>query len=157
MKALAAEQGYSLSDISSPTELVDAVKDQLDGIFQNLDEETAKELFSFAQDKAADGSLDTEAGISETIAEGEEKFGVSIDEEDAKQVVKVMNQLEDLGFDSGKIVEDASKLYDKYGSDFVDHVDEVVKDAVTDAVATAAKSFFASMWEAIKDFFRNLF
>ena len=68
-----------------------------------------------------------------------------------------MDKLEDLGFDSEKIVDKAEEVYDQYGSDFAEHTDEVVTDAVTNAVGNAFTRFCKSVGNAIKDFFVNLF
>lgn len=137
--------------------VLDQIKEELADAFEDLDKETASEVFSFVKEKIADGALDSEEGISQAIEEGEEKFGVEIDPQAAKQVVETMEKLEKMGFSSEKIVEQAEKLYQQYGAEFVEHADEVVKEAVKGAVKKAADSFWGSLKNAVSDFFQNLF
>lgn len=150
--ALAAEETQS-TDIG---EMLGSVKEKLSDALAEQDPGTVKEMFSFASEKLQDGSLETDEGLADAIDEGEEKFGVTIDEEDAKKVVETMEKLEDMGFSGEYILDKAEDLYDEYGADFVDHSSEIVKDAVEDAVETAAKGFFSSLWDAVKSFFAEL-
>lgn len=141
-------------DISA---LLEDVKDKLSEAVAGLDAETVKEIFDFVSEKVKDGSLKTESGRKEAIREGEEKFGVTVSEADAEKIVDVMEKLEDMGFSGEYVIESAEQLYDKYGADFVNHVDEVITEALEDAVTNAAESFFGNLWESAKNFFKNLF
>lgn len=152
----AAEGGntQSSADLSG---IMDQVKDQLSEAFENVDEETANEWFSFVKEKVTEGGLNTQEGLSQAIEEGEERFGITVDEADARQIVETMEKLEDMGFSAEYVIEKAESLYQEYGAEFVDHADEVVSGAVKNAVSNAIASFFQSIWEAIKSFFENLF
>lgn len=132
-------------------------KGKISGAFEKTDEETAREIFDFVKGKVSDGSLKTEEGLLEAIKEGENKFGVSIDEETARRVVAVMEKLEDMGFSGEDIIEKSKELYEAYGAEFMEHADEVVTEAVEEAVTDAVGSFFRNLWEGIKNFFQNLF
>lgn len=146
--------GESAVDIGS---LLGDAKDKLSEAVSSMDAETVKEMFGFMEEKVRDGSLKTEDGLSDAIREGEDKFGVTISEDDAKKVVETMEKLENMGFSGEYVLEKAEKLYDKYGADFVEHADEVIAGAVEDAVAGVAESFFHNLWESVKNFFQNLF
>ena len=138
-------------------DIVTQVKEQLARVFDNVDKETAGEIFTFIKDKISEGDLTSADDIKDTIKEAEEKFGVQITEADVKKLVKTMHKLEDMGFSIEYIVEKAEGLYDKYGADFVEHMDEVLAGAVKNAVSNAADSFFESVKSSVKSFFTNLF
>ena len=138
------------------TEMFSSVKGQIKEALDKIDHETAVSMFDFVEEKIADGSLKTEEGVAAAMREGEERFGVNIDEATAKQVVDTMEKLEGMGFSAEELVGKAKGLYEKYGSNFVDHANELVTEAVEDAVATAVSSFFSNLWEETKSFFRNL-
>lgn len=146
--------GGNTVDIGS---LLGDVKDKLSEAVSKLDTETVKEMFGFIEEKVKDGSLKTEDGLTDAIREGEDKFGITISEADAKKVVETMEKLENMGFSAEYVLQKAEELYDRYGADFVEHADEVIAGAVEDAVAGAAESFFHNMWESVKIFFQNLF
>lgn len=139
------------------TEMLGEVKDKLKEAVSGMDEETVQEVFDFLQEKAADGSLTTQNGMQEAISEGEDKFGFTVDEEDAKKVVAAMEKLEDMGFSGEYVIDKSAQLYEQYGADFVEHTDEVITGAVQDAVTNAARGFFANLWDSAKKFVKNLF
>ena len=138
-------------------ELLGDVGEKLSNALSGMDDETAGEIFEFVKEKVQDGSLKSEDGIKKAISEGEEKFGVDINETDAKRIVETMEKLEDLGFSGEYVIDKAQELYNQYGADFLDHADEVIKGAVQNAVTGAADNFFHNLWESAKNFFKNLF
>lgn len=138
-------------------EMFSEVKDKLKEAFEKIDKETALKMFDFVKEKLADGSLETESGLEEAIAEGETLFGVTVDKEAAKQVVETMEKLEAMGFSGEEVVEKAKRLYEEYGAEFVDHANEAITEVVESAVEDAVNSFFENLWEGAQDFFRNLF
>ncbi|MGN0376620.1 MAG: DUF1002 domain-containing protein [Suilimivivens sp.] len=137
--------------------LLGDAKDKLSEAVSNLDKKTVKEIFEFIHEKVQDGSLKTEDGLKEAIEEGESRFGVTVSESDARKIIEVMEKLEDMGFSGEYVIERAEELYDRYGADFVDHADEVITEALEDAVTNAAENFFSNLWESAKNFFKNLF
>lgn len=136
--------------------MLGGVKDKLSEAIAGMDEGTVGEVLNFVKEKVSDGSLKTEDGLTQAIREGEEKFGVTVDREDAQKVVDTMEKLEDMGFSGEYVMEKAKELYDEHGTGFVDHIDEVVAGAVKDAVAGAASGFFSNLWESTKSFLKNL-
>lgn len=158
-EAVAAEEsaagGHEL--LAGIDELLGEAKEKISQAFEKIDEETAGEMFDFVKEKVADGSLKTEEGLSKAIEEGENKFGVNIDKEDAEKVVAVMEKLEDMGFSGEYVIDKAKELYGSYGAEFIEHAEEAVEGAVEDAVTNAISSFFHNLWEEIKTFFENLF
>ncbi len=139
------------------TEMFSGVKEQIEEALEKIDAETAEEIFDFVKDKISDGSLKTEEGLKKAIEDGEEKFGVNIDEATAQKVVDTMERLEEMGFSTEELVEKAKGLYEKYGAEFIDHANEAIAEAVEEAVKDAATGFFENLWEGAKNFFQNLF
>lgn len=138
-------------------EMFSGVKEQITDALEQIDTETAKEMFDFLQEKIADGSLKTEDGIKAAIEEAESKFDVSVDEATARTVVDTMEKLEGMGFSAEELVEKAKGLYEQYGADFIDHANEAISEVVEEAVTKAVDGFFESIWEGAKNFFQNLF
>lgn len=149
--------GAYASETSEDQGVLDQIKQQLSGVFEDMDQETADEVFDFLKDQAADGNLSSGEGIQKAIDEGQEKFGVTIEEADAKALVNTMEKLEDMGFSAEYVVEKAGSLYEEYGAEFVDHADELVKGAVKNAASNAVNSFWQNIKNSIKNFFANLF
>lgn len=143
------------------TGLLREYQDAFGELLENTDETTIEEAFSFLKEKAADGGLQTEEGIENAIEEGKEKFGIEIDDRYIEEMLGVVEQLEDLGFDSETILDKAEGMYQEYGSDMADHTQELVADAVKDSIGTiiinAIVEFFRMLGESIKSFFTNLF
>lgn len=139
------------------SDIIGQAKQQLSAIFENIDQETAEEAFSFLKEQLKEGNLDTEEGLLEAIEEGKEKFGVEVSKEDAQNLVDTMERLEGMGFSAEYVVEKTENLYQQYGNDFVDHVDEVITGAVKNAASNALGSFFSNLADSVKNFFRNLF
>lgn len=149
--------GAYASETSENQGVLDQIKQQLSGIFDDMDQETADQVFDFLKGQAADGNLSSGEGIQKAINEGQEKFGVTIGEADAKALVNTMEKLEDMGFSAEYVVEKAESLYEDYGADFVDHADELIKGAVKNAASNAVNSFWQNLKNSIKNFFANLF
>ncbi len=160
MGFLAIPMSAAASETSSSEDagdIVEQIKQQLEGMFENVDKETASEAFSFLKEKIAEGDLTTEEGLSNAILEGKEKFGVTISKEDALKLVDAMKKLEDMGFSAEYLIDKTESLYQEYGADFVNHVDEVVTGAVKNAVSGAISGFFENLADSVKEFFSSLF
>lgn len=151
--AHAAEEA-SAADAS---DILTQVKQQLSAAFEDMDQETAEELFSFLKDKLKEDNYASEEGLQSIIKEGQDKFGVEVDKADARKLVDAMEKLEDMGFSAEYMVEKTESLYQEYGADFVDHVDEVVTGALKNAASNAVSSFFGNLKKSVRDFFSNLF
>lgn len=137
--------------------LLSEVEEKVSEALSQIDKEKATEIFDFVKEKVSDGSLESEEGLKAAIAEGETKFNVTIDESVARQVVDVMEKLEDMGFSGEEIVAKAQNLYDTYGADFLAHANEAFTEVVEEAVENAVTSFFNHLWEDIKISVGNLF
>jgi uncharacterized protein YpuA (DUF1002 family) len=143
------------------TGLIQDYQGTIDELVGNMDESTVSEAFSFLEEKVADGSFESEEGLREAIAEGQERFGFEISEEQARDVLGMVTALEDMGFDSESIINNIESMYNEYGSDITEHTEEIVVEAVKESAGTIIKNaildFFAMIGEAVKNFFENLF
>lgn len=138
------------------TEMFSGMEEGISGALENADSEQVKEMFDFVKDKMSTGNLGTEEGLSTAIAEGEERFGVSIDKDSARQVVKVMEQLEDMGFSGEEMVDRAKGLYEEYGADFMEHMKDEFTEAIEQTVSGAADDFWNHLVNTVKDVPKNL-
>ena len=118
------------------------------------DGETADLL---TQIKQQEENYASEEGLQSILKEGKEKFGVEVNKEDARKLVDAMERLEDMGFSAEYMIEKTESLYQEYGADFVDHVDEVVTGAVKNAASSAVSSFFGNLKKSVSSFFSSLF
>lgn len=150
----AASEGNSDEDT---TDIIEQVKEQLGAVFENIDQERASDAFAFLKEKITQGELSTEEGLSNAVAEGKEKLGIEITESDAQKLVETMEKLEDMGFSAEYVLDKTENLYNEYGAEFVEHVDEVITGAVKNAVSGAVSSFFHNVANSVKDFFTGLF
>ena len=139
------------------TDILSQVKQQLSAVFENVDQETAEEVFAFLKEEIKEGNLNSDEGLLRAIEEGKEKFGVEVSKEDARKLVDAMEKLEEIGFSAEFVMGKAETLYQQYGADFVEHVDELLTDAVKNAATNAMNSFWDNLKKSIKDFFTNLF
>lgn len=133
------------------------IRQQLSAAFEGMEQETAAEVFSFLKDKLQEEDYASEEGLQSIINEGNDKFGVEINKEDARELVDAMEKLEGMGFSAQYMVEKTESLYQEYGIDFVDHLDELVTGAVKNAASNAVSGFFDNLKKSIRDFFSNIF
>jgi len=152
---VSARASGELSDVDA-ADVLSQIKQQLSEAFDGMDKETAEEVFTFLKDKLR-GDYGSEEGLQGIIKEGNDKFGVEIDKEDARKIVDAMEKLEDLGFSAEYVVGKTESLYQEYGAGFVDHMDEVVTGAVKNAASNAVSSFFDNLKKSVRDFFGSLF
>lgn len=138
------------------TEMFSDMEKGMSGALENADSEQVKAMFDFTRDKLSNGNLDTEEGLSTAIAEGEERFGVTIDKDSARQVVEVMNQLEDMGFSGEEMIDRAKGLYEEYGADFMEHMKAEFTDAIEQAVYGAADDFWNNLVNTVREIPENL-
>lgn len=112
--------------------------------------EEVEALVAYIKGKIANGELENEDDIRKAIAEGQEKFGVTLTDDEIQQIVDVMLKIKALGLDPNMLLDQAQDLYEKFGDDFVNHLDE-------GGFFNSVGSFFTEAGKAIGDFFTNLF
>lgn len=115
--------------------------------------EEIEELIAFIKAKLAAGELTTDQDIQEAIKEGEEKFSVSLTDEEKEKILQVMHKIKELGLDPEKLLDQAKDLYAKFGDELINNAEEVIKNSFKESVS----NFFSDMGSTVKNFFSNLF
>lgn len=125
---------------------------------QTVDSE-GERVLQWLSDKAESGDVDLsdEESILHAIDEAEEEFGVSLDEKERDRIVSTLQKLDRLGIGTEEMLEQAKKLYQKYGEEIVHNANDAINEAVEDAVKSATDNFFQSMKSAVQGFFKDLF
>lgn len=154
IKGYEAMSGESVSDTTLDTAMNELITTG-EIAMQDADSQDIEELIAFVKAKVAAGGLDSDDQIRSAIEEGEDKFGVTLTEDEIKQIIAIMQKINQLGLDPNVLVAQAEDLYSKFGKDFLKNLDT---DAIAKEVAkSAASGFFAKIGDAIKGFFAGLF
>lgn len=158
VKAYEKMEGTTISDTSLSNALDELITTgELANAAQNVSGDDIEKLIAYIKEKVANGELETDEDIRAAVEEGEERFGVSLTKEEIQRIVDLMNKLEGMGLNSDYLISQAEKLYNKYGADIVNHADEAISEAVSDAVTNAAGGFFQSIKNSVRDFFSSIF
>ena len=154
IKGYEAMSGESVSDTTLDTAMNELITTG-EIAMQDADSQDIEELIAFVKAKVAAGGLDSDDQIRSAIEEGEDKFGVTLTEDEINQIIAIMQRINQLGLDPNVLVAQAEDLYSKFGKDFLKNLDT---DAIAKEVAkSAASGFFAKIGDAIKGFFAGLF
>ncbi len=154
IKGYEAMSGESVSDTTLDTAMNELITTG-EIAMQDADSQDIEELIAFVKAKVAAGGLDSDDQIRSAIEEGEDKFGVTLTEDEINQIIAIMQKINQLGLDPNVLVSQAEDLYSKFGKDFLKNLDT---DAIAKEVAkSAASGIFAKIGDAIKGFFAGLF
>ncbi len=144
--------GDSISDSTLDTAMDELITTgELAGSSENSDEIEA--LIAYIKGKLANGELESEEDIREAIEEGEEKFQITLTEEEIQKIIDVMDKISKLGLDLDSLIEQAGDLYDQFGTDIVNNPDK----AITAVIKQQVSNFFSNLGNKIKNFFAGLF
>lgn len=164
LKAYEAMSGQTVPDTVYDTALAELITtgelaESIQSLQGNVSSEEVEALMAWLKGKVANGELDTgdEESIRDAIAEGEQKFGITLTEEEKKQIISLLKKLDSIGLDADYLMEQAQQLYEKYGLEIVENANEAINDAVESAVETAASNFIQQIKESITGFFKDLF
>lgn len=150
--AIKAYEKMSGDDISDTT--LDTAMNELvatgEIATKSASSEQVEELIAYIKGKLAAGELDNEEEIRMAIAEGEEKFGVDLTDEEVQQIVDFMMKIKDLGLDPNMLLDQAADLYEQYG-------DELLQKAQDPSFWDGVGNFFVVAGDAIVDFVKDLF
>lgn len=160
LKAYEVMSGKTVSDVVLDTSLDEMITTgELAESIKDADSEEVESLIAWLKGKIAGGELDTgdESSVKKIIEEGEELFGVSLTEEEKKQIISLLKKLDSLGLDADYLIDQAQKLYEKYGLDLVENANDAINEAVGNAFTTAVKNFFQGVKNSISNFFKSIF
>lgn len=133
------------------SETFDEVSDNIKNVKENSDSSVVKEIIDFTKEKSKNGELNSIEEVRNAILEAEEKFGATISDETRDEIANTVVKLENMGFSSDIIVEKAEGLYEKYGADFVDHLEEAFTEAAKEAAENTAKNVWGSFKDTVKE------
>lgn len=136
----------AMDELITTGEIADAIAEQTGGDSQEIEE-----LIAFVKAKVAAGELESEEDILNAIKEGEEKFGVTLTEENIQQIVDIMMKINELGLDPKLLIEQAEDLYSQFGTDFLDNLD--TKAIGEEVKKQVREGFLSKIVDAVKDFF----
>lgn len=122
-------------------------------ITKSASSKEVEDLISYLKAKVAAGDLDSEEEIRAAIKEGEDKFGVSLSDDEEQKIVDFMLKVIKLGIDPDVLLDQAGDLYDQYGDELLDHPEK----AFFAYAGNAVEEFFDDLGEMISDFFSSLF
>lgn len=161
LKAYEIMSSEAVSDTVLDTALDELITtgELADSIQGDISTEEVEALIAWLKGKIASGELDTgdEDSMRETLEEGEDTFGISLTQEEKDQIIALLKKLDALGLDAEYLIDQAQKLYEKYGLNLVENANEAINEAVGNAVTEAVKNFFKNIGDSISNFFKNLF
>lgn len=118
IKGYEAMSGESVSDTTLDTAMNELITTG-EIAMQDADSQDIEELIAFVKAKVAAGGLDSDDQIRSAIEEGEDKFGVTLTEDEINQIIAIMQKINQLGLDPNVLVSQAEDLYSKFGKDFL--------------------------------------
>lgn len=143
--------GFGLTAHASEAD--DPVLSELAEIVKGRSSEEVEEVIEFIKDKLAEGDLETDEDIQDAIEEGEDKFQVTLTEEEKEKILNVMHKMKDLGLDPEKMLDRAKEMYTKFGDELVDNAEATVKETVKNSVT----NYFSDFGKRIKEFVVTIF
>ena len=93
---------------------------------------------------AGEVELSDEESIRQAIDEGEERFCITLTEENKDRVVNFMLRLDTIEEEAGDYIEQAQELYRKYSTEFVEEANDTINGKLRNALKDAVHSFFQS-------------
>lgn len=145
VKAYEQVSGEPISDETLDTAMNELVTTG-ELVTKSASDEEVEALIAYIKAKLAAGELETEDDIRKAIKEGEQKFGVSLDESEEQQIVDFMLKIKKLGLDPNVLLDQAADLYSKFG-------DELLNKATDDGFLSG----LGNIANSIADFFKRLF
>lgn len=109
------------------------------------DNDDAEALVAYLKEQVAQEDM-SESEINEAIDLAEEKFDISLTDEQQEALAELLAKISDLDLDIDSLKSQAQAIYDKLGID----ID-------TDSFFATVKNFFGGIWDAIVDFFSGFF
>ncbi len=163
MTGVVVEEGTldtAMDELITTGEIAEEIAAQTGG-----DSEQIEELIAFVKANVAARELETEEDVLAVIAEGEQKFGVTLSESQKQQIVDIMMKINELGLDPQMLIEQAEDLYSQFGTDFFEDLqidlDNLDLDSLNlddfDTQALEDESFLGKIVNAIKEFFAGIF
>lgn len=116
----------------------------------DADSDKVEELIEYIKAEVIAKGLTDADDIKDVIKEAQEKFGITLTEDQINALVDVMKQIAKLDIDPKKLLEQAGDLYNKYGDTVLAEAKNALNGIITDEVKQ-------SFWDAVVGFFKTLF
>ena len=133
-------------------------------LMQDVKPEEVTKLIDFVEKQIQNGKWDNEEGIEEAIALGEQEFNVKLTEKQKKQILEIVESIKKLGISPEYILQQAEKIYEKYGNGLKEEVQNAGKEVVEQAknkiqeeVKKSLVDYFSDMVQSVKSFFKGIF
>lgn len=145
-------------------ESITNLKDSINELIEDVKPEDAKKILNFLEKKIKEGKWESEEGMKEVIEEGEKEFGVKLTTEQYNLILSVVSKIKSLGIKPEYLIEQAEKIYEKYGeelkNDFSAKGKEIVEETqnkIKDEVNKSLTDYFSDMVSNVKSFFKGIF
>lgn len=141
--------------------LTKEVKELLEG-FELGEEE--REYLEELKEKMDAGELDSEEEILDAVSDAEKRFDISLTQKQKDSIVSLGLKVQDLGLDSGELIDIAGELAEKYSDQIKKEAETVVqekivepaKEAVKEKTRSAVKNFFGEMKRSLTGFWQKI-
>lgn len=152
VKAYEEMKGEVISDKELDTALNELI---LTGQFvvENIDNKKVENLIAFVKGKIAIGNIENAEDILNAIQDGEQEFNITLTEEQKRQLINLMEKIDNLGLSPEQLLEQAKDFYKKYGPELFNDAQEKVKETVSNSIL----DYFSDMLERIKSLFYSFF
>ena len=145
-------------------ESISSLKDSVGELVKNIRPEDAKRIINFINEKIDEGKWETKEGIDEAIAEGEKEFNVTLTKEQKDMILSVVEKIKKPGIAPEYIMEQATKIYEKYGADLKEEISESSQEMVEETqnrlkeeIDKSITDYFSDMVNNVKLFFKGIF
>lgn len=119
---------------------------QLEASIEGLTDEEVEEFIAYIKSVIAENNLSDEESINKAIDDACEKYGVTLSDEERRQIIDLLLKITSLGIDLNGLVDYAASLYNSFKN-----------GGGSGGVFSSIGNFFTNVFTTIADFFRNLF
>lgn len=141
---------------------IESVTKDMGNLLKEADDEQIQRLLKFAKDQIEKGNWETEEGIDRAIEEGEKEFGVSLKEKEKEKIKEIIGKIKELKLAPEFILEQAEKIYEKYGKELTEDAAKVgnkivedTKEKIQEEVKKSMKNYFSDMVGRVRGFFQG--
>lgn len=127
-----------------------------------LTKEQADQIVNYIMEQVAAGALTSEESVKKAITEGEEKFQITLTEEEKDSIIKLVNTINSWELDTEGLAKKAKELYKEYGTDLLEKPEQALTEVAKDATKQGAEgffkgvgNFFVNIGTEVKSFFQN--
>ena len=115
------------------------VTGELANLIAGADDGEVEEFIAYVKQKVLEGGLKDESSIRKCIDDALKKYDFSMTDDEKNELTSVLLKISKLDIDVDSLLDQAKSLYDQ-----IKNSDD-------------AQGFFAKIFQAIRDFFKNLF